>query len=170
MPTVTYGTTHLSMSRPRRPFSPADRFTGWPRGNCVLATAAVCFVCIVSGCLAPAVIATAGLAVAQEGASAYIGGELVTAVTYPLEQVINASRDALAELEFEPRVDRDGEHTHYFLVREVNQREIGVKLESASPQVTRIKVRVGVWGDQAVSQVIQNRIAAKLSPPPTTPG
>jgi hypothetical protein len=116
-----------------------------------------------SGCLAPAVIATASFSVAQTGASAYIGGELVSAYVAPLDQVVESARGALEGLEFCPRAEREGELSMYILVRELKGREVGVRLESATPKVTRVKIRVGVWGDQALSQVIQKKIEEELA-------
>jgi hypothetical protein len=109
------------------------------------------------------VVATAGVTVAQAGTSAYFGGQLVTAYEAPLEMVEYAARKAVVVLQFDPRVDRRGDNSLYLMARGLDGREVSIRVESASPAVTRLKIRVGVWGDQAVSRIIQRQVEEELS-------
>ena len=114
------------------------------------------------GCLGPEVAATAGGTVAQTGATAFIGGELHKAYKLPMEQVAEAARAAIESLKLRPGVDRINEHSIYLMAREENGREISMRLEPVSPVVTRLKIRVGVWGDQSVSDLVLHEIEARI--------
>lgn len=111
-----------------------------------------------SGCLGPDIALTAGVNVARAGAGAYIGGELIQAFSTPMSEVVDATRCALAQLEFQPGTEREGGASYFFLVREHCGREIAIRVETVTPNVSRIKIRVGIWGDHPLSQLILREV------------
>lgn len=126
-----------------------------------------------SGC-APAIVATAGVSFAQAGASAFISGELRSARQASLEQAWIATLGALDELAFDIQIERPPDDPErqglsaYVSAQDRGGPLVKVKLERASDAVTRIKVRIDLLGDQALSRLILARIDARLPLPPPT--
>ncbi len=151
-------------SEPRRVRAPA-------RPLARAAAAAFCLVAV-AGCATPIVL-TAGLTMAQAGTSAFIRGELVSARQADLETAWAATLDALDELRFDLQVVRHPDEPErqgrsaYVAAEDRGGPRIRVKLERASEAVTRIKIRVDVLGDQALSRLVLSRIDARLPPPPS---
>jgi hypothetical protein len=121
---------------------------------------------VVPGCAAPAVIATAGFGALQTGTEAFIRGELESAVANPIAEVYAAAQAALVELGFKVTNSKLGEVNGYIRSKETQGRKIVVELEMKSPVVTKINVRVGIFGDQGVSRLILSHIQEKLGPTP----
>ena len=117
----------------------------------------------IGGCAAPAVIATAGFGAIQTGTEAFIRGELEAAVAHPLDEVFAASEAALYELQFPLKSSKLNQFNGYINARESQGRGVDVDLEKKSPIVTKINVRVGLFGDQAISRLILSTIQARLA-------
>src|SRR5688572_22952484 len=110
---------------------------------------------LLQGCFAPpVVIASAGLGALQTGTTAFIRGELEHASANPLDIASQATREGLQDLQFPIVSERIGRTSADILARETSGRAIKVHLEQKSPMVTKFSIRVGVWGDQAVSQLV----------------
>ncbi len=105
-------------------------------------------------CAPPVLFANAGVSLAEAGTSAFIEGELRAARKQPLEDVHRAYEGALLRLNF-PIVRQMVEENYVFIsADQVNQDEIQVRLTRHSPTVTAIRIRVGVFGDQAIARLI----------------
>ena len=118
-----------------------------------LGAAILCLACSLVGCAAPLVVsASAGLL--QEGASAYVNGQLQTAHKTPLDQSQEAMRRTLRELHLPILVDRTGDISGYLASKETDGDEISIRLEKVSCVATMIKVRIGLFGDQATSRLL----------------
>lgn len=158
------------MPDPRRPVTPRTRN---PRLAAALVAAAA-----LTSCAAPVYI-TAGLTVAQVGTAAFINGQLVSARQATLEETWAAAQGALAELEFDVRVRRDPSdpesqgRSAYIMAQDRGGPAVKIKLERASEAVTRIRIRINTFGDQALARLVLSRIDARLptstSPPPPVP-
>lgn len=118
----------------------------------------------VAGC-GPALIATAGFGALQTGTEAFIRGELEAAVANPIAEVFAAGEAAVLELQFKVTNSKLGEFNGYIRARESQGRKIVIDVEKKSPVVTKINVRVGLFGDQAISRLILSHIQEKLEPP-----
>ncbi len=116
------------------------------------------------GCAAPVLLmsAGAGLNLASLGTVAYIRGELQAAWRVPLEQTHAATLAALGTLELPPTVDKFKSKSAYIAMEDATGREISIRLEAISPAVTKIMIRVGFLGDQAVSTLILRQIDHEL--------
>lgn len=141
------------------------------------ALAAVAAAFILASC-APVYI-TAGLSVAQVGTAAFNNGQLLSARQASLEETWAAAIGALEELEFDIRTlrppdDPEGSgRTAYVMARDDGGPSVKIKLEAASEAVTRIRIRINIFGDQALARLVLSRIDARLPtstrPPPPFP-
>ena len=129
-----------------------------------------------AGCAAVPVpiLASAGVSVAQAGTAAYINGELEAAFATPLEEMHRAVLATALELEYEVRSDRMSDEKAVTVLDALVGDDVTVTLEAASPRVTKVSVRVGPFGDQAISRLVMERVqeqrtraggAAELSDP-----
>lgn len=129
------------------------------------------------GCLTPFdLAANAGLGVAQAGTSSFIQGTLQAAFDKPIDKVVEASRRALTDLGYE--ITREDSGTHYAQLQgsQSDGSSIVLKFRKSSEAVTGLSIRVGLWGDNAVSRLILIEIEKELgvhepgSATPTRPG
>ncbi len=134
--------------------------TGWGGRGLV---AAVVVGAGLGGCAAPVIVASAGLSVAQYGASSFISGRLDAARRVSLEQAFAATRAAMTPLGFEPTgITEPGEKSAYLATRESDGTSITIRLTRVSPAVSRIEIRVGLFGDQTLSRLILANIDEQL--------
>lgn len=117
----------------------------------------------VPGCLTPFdFAANAGLGIAQAGTSSFIQGTLQSAVDRPMEEVFEAAKRALAKLGYESTRE---DLTEFYAQLQSSQSDgssIVIKLKKSSPKVTGVSIRVGLWGDNAVSRLIFIEIEKEL--------
>jgi hypothetical protein len=98
------------------------------------------------------------------GAAEYIRGELKQAYAAPMEKAWNASLAAADELKMkttEKSIDNLDQN------REIKGKtdegkDFQIALEAMSKDVTMVKVRIGVFGEEAYSKRIQEEIANHL--------
>jgi len=115
-----------------------------------------------SGC-ALFVVAGAGASVGV-GAAQYIRGELKQAYAAPIEKAWNAALATAEDLKMRPtekstdNIDQNRE----IKGKTDEGRDFQIAFEAMSKDVTMVKVRIGVFGDEAYSKKIQERIAAHL--------
>lgn len=126
---------------------------------------AVALIALIPGaCAAPAIVVTAGLGALQTGTDAFIRGELESTVPHTMAEVFEATQAALLELEFPIRRADIGDKNAYVVSAEAQGRKIDVSLELKSPIVTKVNIRVGVFGDRTMSQLILLTIQSRLDP------
>ncbi len=113
------------------------------------------------GCAAPIVIASAAVPAVQAGTEAFVRGDLESAQIAPMESIYTAARQTLKDLEFPIVTERMGKNTAFIKAKELGGRPITVELERRSQQVTKTTIRVGVWGDQAISRLLLGEIQAR---------
>lgn len=118
------------------------------------------------GCAPPVLMASAGLNAVEEGTAAFIRSEMRTARNVPIDMAWQATIDALEELGYAVKNSGMRERYAFVIARDAGDTPVTVRLHAPTPVLTKIKVRIGVFGDGAISQVIMDRILARL---PTTP-
>ncbi|MGE5252902.1 MAG: DUF3568 family protein [Planctomycetaceae bacterium] len=109
------------------------------------------------------VAAGAGAAVGV-GAAEYIGGEMKQAYAAPMEKTWEASLAAADELKMkttEKSID-NLDQNRVLKGRTEEGKDFQVSLEKLGKDVTMVKVRVGLFGDEKASRAFQERIAKKL--------
>lgn len=121
---------------------------------------------LVGGCAESAVIAaagvTAGFGLAQGQAEAFINGELKAARMVSIDLAADATVAAFAELQVPIYTMRKGDYDRYIRGHAEGGPEIKINLKAKSPLITKIEVRIGLMGDQAVSRLVLARIDEHL--------
>ncbi len=115
-----------------------------------------------ASCLGPEAVATAGFSAAQAGVFEYKKGTMRTAWDAPMETMFEASRQALADLEFQIMREVSTGEEWNLRAMELDYTAIDIYLEQATPAVTIVSIRVGTWGDQPVSKLIADRIDKRI--------
>ncbi len=109
------------------------------------------------------VAAGAGAAVGL-GASEYIGGEMKQAYAAPMEKTWNAVLETTDELKMkttEKSID-NLDKNRVVKGRTYEGKDFEIALEALGIDVTMVKVRVGVFGDEKSSKTIHDAIAKNL--------
>lgn len=109
-----------------------------------------------AGCVA---IAAAGAGV---GTYAYVSGDLEKNVEAPLDRVYEAALAVMEEMEYGVKSKRkDGAEA---LIKAEQADETGVKisLEAKGENLTHTSIRIGLWGDEAQSALILQKIESRL--------
>jgi len=119
---------------------------------CALGLAALA---LSTGCLA----AAAG---AGAGAVAYVRGELDATVDASPDRTVRAVGRAVQQLEFAKVSESKDALLSITVVRNAADKKIEIRTERMGATLTRIKIRVGVFGDEALSQAILDKIKSNL--------
>jgi hypothetical protein len=123
----------------------------------LLAGSLVFAAALFTGCVAPLLLAGAGA-----GGYAYATGKLVFTEATTVEKAFNAAEKALKDLELTP--DAKAKDTMSAKVEAKNAKDQNIKIEMTNKgeKITEITIRVGVFGDEAYSRKIYERIKAHL--------
>lgn len=116
-----------------------------------------------ASCVTPIdLAANAGIGVAQAGTSIYSQGTLQAAFSVPMERVLEAVREEMRALHYPSSHEDVREETGSLSFTQTDGSSISIKARRSSPAVTGLAIRVGFWGDPAVSRLILDRITANL--------
>lgn len=108
-----------------------------------------------SGCLAVA-------AGAGAGAVAYVRGQLETTVSDDYESVVSATNRAIQQLGFAKVSERKDALVDVFVVRNATDKKIEIRLDNVARELTRVRIRVGIFGDEALSLAVLDKIKSNL--------
>jgi len=115
-----------------------------------------------TGC---ALFVAAGVgAAAGVGTAQYIGGELKQAYAAPMEKAWKASLAAVDELKLtatEKSID-NLDQNRVIKGKTRGGRDFQISLEATAKDVTTVKVRIGVFGDEEYSKEVQEAISKNL--------
>jgi hypothetical protein len=109
------------------------------------------------GCTALVVGGAAGA-----GAVAYVRGELTAVEDVSLDQAWSAAKQAMSDLEFSVTSAEKDAFDGKLIARGASDKKIVVKLERQSDAVTEIRIRVGTFGDEAMSREILEKIKKRF--------
>ncbi len=109
------------------------------------------------------VVAGAGAAAAV-GTAQYIGGELKQAYAAPMDITWNASTAAVEELKMSPaeKYIDNLDQNRVIKGKTEELKDFQIALEAMAKDVTMVKVRIGVFGDEEYSKKVQEAIAKNL--------
>ncbi len=109
-------------------------------------------------------IAAGAGAAAGVGTAQYISGELKQAYAAPMEKTWNASLAAVEELKMKPSEKSIDNTDQNRVIKGKTQdgRDFQISLEAMAKDVTMVKVRIGVFGDEDYSKKVQEAIANHL--------
>ena len=109
------------------------------------------------------VVAGAGAAVGV-GAAEYVGGELKQAYAAPMEKTWNASLATTDELKMkatEKSID-NLDQNRVIKGKTDDGKDFQISLEALGKDVTMVKARIGLFGDEKISRTIHEAIAKNL--------
>ena len=109
-----------------------------------------------TGCL----VAAAGAAGA--GTVAYLRGELSSTLDAPYENAVRAANRGLQELEFAKISENKDALTAILISRTADDKKVEVKVTKVTESTTRVQIRVGIFGDEALSLTVLDGIKEHL--------
>ena len=120
------------------------------------AGAALTSLTLTSGCLAVAAGAGAGAAVA------YVRGDLDATLDTGLDKSLRATNAAIEKLQFAKVSEKKDALQVIVVARNAADKRIEIRLEKAGEALTKIKIRVGVFGDEPLSIATLDKVKASL--------
>lgn len=127
--------------------------TSWMFG--VVLTAAALSTAL-EGCLAVA----AGAAGA--GAVAYVQGRLDATLNAGFEKSVAAADQAIKDLQFAKISEKKDALEAVFIARTAGDRKVEIKILKGANESSKAEIRVGVFGDEALSLTVLDKIKANL--------
>ncbi len=122
----------------------------------VTVAAAVAVLGATSGCVAIVAGAGAGAAVA------YVRGDLDSNLGVPVERALAAVNKAVAQLQFAKVSENKDALQAILLARNAADKRIEIRVEKLTDASSKVKIRVGTFGDEALSLTILEKIKANL--------
>jgi hypothetical protein len=95
---------------------------------------------------------------AGAGTAVYVKGELQTNLEAPLERSIEATNRAVNNLEFMKISEEVDKMTGEITARTAQDKKIKIKLDKVTDNTTKISIRVGIFGDKALSHSLLEEI------------
>ena len=108
-----------------------------------------------SGCI----MAAAG---AGAGAMAYVSGELKADLNTDYSKVVDSARLAIKELEFAKVSENKDALKAVLVARTAMDKKVEIIIVNSGKKLTNIKIRVGLFGDEALSMAILDKIKAGI--------
>lgn len=108
-----------------------------------------------SGCLAVA-------AGAGASAVAYVRGDLETNLHTDYNRVVDSARNAINELEFAKVSENKDALKAVIVARTAMDKKVEITIVNSGKKLTNIKIRVGLFGDEALSMSILDKIKSGL--------
>jgi len=128
-----------------------------PRLISILAAGALLSVlAATSGCLAVAAGAGAGATVA------YVRGDLDTTLDAGFAKSVRATEDALADLKYAKISENRDALQATLIYRNAADKKVELYLAKTTDAATKLKIRVGTFGDEALQQEILARVKGNL--------
>ena len=126
--------------------------------NFLLASFLALAVVVSNGCVAPLLVVGA----AGAGGYAYTTGKLVFTEGVTLDAAFKAADQALRDLELTPEGKQKDTQTGTMEAKTAKDQRVKVEVINKGAKITEIQIRVGVFGDEAYSRKIYERIKAHL--------
>lgn len=111
---------------------------------------------LLSGCV---LAAGAG---AGAGTVAYMKATLEASLTTDYNKVVKATQAAIGELEFAKISEKKDALRAEFIARTALDKKVEINLSRVGDKATKIEIRVGLLGDQELSQAILDKIKRHL--------
>lgn len=111
---------------------------------------------VTTGCVAIVAAGAAGAGVA------WVRGTLETTIEHNLDQVYRAAQKTVAELEFAQVSANKSGLDAVLVARTALDKKIEIALKQVGQNTTQVVIRVGVFGDEAMSLAILDRMKREL--------
>ena len=112
-----------------------------------------------SGCV---LLAVGAAGAAGAGTVAYIRGELDTSLNGTVDTVGVATTKALEELRLAKIHENKSAVDAEIRARTGQDKRVDIRLNRAADNLTRVRIRVGTFGDEELSRLLLEKIKAKL--------
>ncbi len=109
-----------------------------------------------SGCVA--VVAGAGTGAAV----AYVRGQLEATIPHDFEPVVAATNRAIQQLQFAKVSEHKDTLVDTLIVRNAADKKIEIRLENSARDLTKVRIRIGVFGNEPLSITILDKIKSNL--------
>jgi len=109
-----------------------------------------------TGCVAVVAAGAAGSGVA------WYSGRLESSLGHDLDDVYRASQKALTQLEFAKISENKSAVDAQLVSRTALDKKVDIVLTQVSPRSTKVAIRIGVFGDEALSLAVLDKIKANL--------
>ncbi len=103
-----------------------------------------------------------GSDIAAAGTAAYIMGELRSMEQAPLDRTWQAAQKAVEDLEFTITSRQKEPLATKLIARGANDKKIEIRLKKASEDLTEVRIRVGILGDETLSRQVLERLKKNL--------
>ncbi|MGQ3684288.1 MAG: DUF3568 family protein [Candidatus Loosdrechtia sp.] len=114
----------------------------------------------VCGCVAVPLIVGGG---AGAGTVAYLKGELKSLEEASLDKTWQATHKALKDLEFIITSEEKNSLSAKAVARGTANKRVEINLKNVSGNLTEVKIRVGIFGEESLSRLILERIKKYLN-------
>lgn len=118
-----------------------------------------------SGCiflLIPAAIGVVGGVGIGIGTAKWMSDKLVEQVPYPYEKTVHGARDGLKDMKLDVIKETDTDSLTQISCKYSDGRTVWINVVHVSTSVSRIEVRVGVWGGQAEARKVLDGILSHM--------
>jgi hypothetical protein len=118
-----------------------------------------------NGCiflLIPVAVGVAGGIGIGIGTAKWLSDKLVEQVPHPYDKTIQAARDGLKDLKIDVIKETGTDKLTQISCKYSDGRTVWINVAFVSDKISRIEVRVGVWGGQKEAHVILDGILARL--------
>lgn len=96
------------------------------------------------------------------GTVAYVSGELRAADEVTMDRAWSATLGAMSELQFKVTTQQKDALAGQIVARRADDTKIEIRLKRQSDRVTEFRIRVGTFGDEALSRYILDKIKARF--------
>jgi len=121
--------------------------------------AAAVILTLCSGCFLAAVGVAAG---AGAGTVAYIKGELTATLPHHVGRVTDATEQAIAQMQFAKISEKRDALSANIIVRTAEDKKVEINLTRQADDTTKVDIRVGLMGDEALSRAVLEHIKSNL--------
>src|SRR5262245_31536575 len=128
-----------------------------PRTLAALVCAAL--VTLSSGCF---LVAVGAAGAAGAGAVAYVRGELDTTLASRYDNTIAASNRAIETLQFVKVNEKRDAFSAILTARTAQDKKVQITVTKSTDTLSRVQIRVGTFGDEAMSMAILDKIKTGL--------
>ncbi len=97
-------------------------------------------------------------AAAGAGAVVYVSGELKASDEVSVDRAYAAALRAMDDLQFRVTKKQKDALAAEIVARRADDTPITIRIKRQSEAVTEVRIRVGVWGDEALSRAIHDKI------------
>ena len=127
-----------------------------------LAPAAIALSAMLSAAPGCFLVAVGAAGVAGAGSVAYVRGELDAHLGSPLDAVANATDNAIAQLQLAKISETRDAFSAKILARSAEDEKIDVTIVKEADNLTKVSIRIGVFGKEEKSRAILDKIKASL--------